>query len=231
MMTTTQWMDVVSNNLANSGTDGYKADTLAFSDFMVKKLYGSGGKGPLLGSLGNGPQGVSNAIDHTVGAIKPTGNPLDCAIRTEKGMFAVQENGQTYYTRNGSFSVNADREIVTSQGLPVLDTTGQKISVPGTERIEIDAQGQVHQGNNIVANIGIFDGEFSKIGNNLWTTGSAKAMENPSLAMASVEGSNVEAVQAMVDLIKIQRSFEMSQKSIQTQDDMTGKLFEILNRR
>ena len=230
MMTTTQWMDVISNNLANSATDGYKADTLAFSDVMVKNLYANGGHGPLIGSLGNGPEGVANAIDRSVGTIKPTGNPLDCAIRTQQGMFAVQQNGQTAYTRNGSFSLNSDRDLVTSQGQPVLDDRGQKITLPGTERVEIDAQGQVHQGNSVVATLGIFDGEFSKAGNNLWASPNAKLLTNPSLAMGAIESSNVEAVQAMVDLIKIQRSFEMSQKSIQTQDEMTGKLFEILNR-
>lgn len=231
MMTTTQWMDVVANNLANAGTDGYKADTLAFSDVMVKNLYANGGSGQLIGSLGNGPEGVANAIDHSVGTIKATGNPLDCAIRTPEGMFAVQENGVTAYTRNGSFTVNADRDLVDSQGHYVLDNLGQKINLPGTERLEIDAMGVVHQGNNSVATLGIFDGDFRKAGNNIWTSNNAKPMANVSLAMGAVESSNVEAVQAMVDLIRIQRSFEQSQKSIQTQDEMTGKLFEILNRR
>ena len=231
MMTTTQWMDVISNNLANSGTDGYKAYTLAFSDVMVKNLYANGGSGQLIGSLGNGPEGVANAIDHSVGTIRSTGNPLDCAIRTPQGMFAVQQNGTTAYTRNGSFTVNADRELVTNQGHLVLDQQGQKITLPGTERIEIDAQGIVHQGNNSVASLGIFDGEFRKAGNNLWSSNNARPLQNASLATAAVESSNVEPVQAMVDMIRIQRSFEMSQKSIQTQDEMTGKLFEIINRR
>jgi hypothetical protein len=231
MMTTTQWMDVVSNNLANSGTDGYKADSLAFSDVMVKRLYGNGGNGPLIGTLGNGPEIVSNSVDRSVGTIKPTGNPTDVAIRTPQGMFAVQQIGNVAYTRNGSFTINSDRELVTKQGFPVLSDQGEKITIPGTERVEIDAEGQVHQGNSVVANLGIFDGDFVKAGNSLWTSKDAKPMQNPSLATAAVESSNVEAVSAMVDLIKIQRSFEMSQKSIQTQDEMTGKLFEILNRR
>ena len=223
-------MDVISNNLANSGTDGYKADSLAFSDVMVKNLYADGGRGPMIGTLGNGPEAVANAIDRSVGTIKSTGNPLDVAIRTPKGMFAVQQNGRTVYTRNGSFSLNSEHDLVTSQGLPVLDDRGQKINLPGVERIEIDAEGQVHQGNNVVATLGIFDGEFRKAGDNFWTASDAAPLANPSLATAAVESSNVEAVQAMVDLIKIQRSFEQSQKSIQTQDEMTGKLFEILNR-
>jgi flagellar basal body rod protein FlgG len=146
-------------------------------------------------------------------------------------MFAVQKDGNTAYTRNGSFSINSDRELVTNQGLPVLDDRGQKISLPGTERVEIDSEGQVRQGNNVVATLGIYDGAFSKLGNSLWMSADAKPLPNPTLAVASIEGSNVDAISSMVDLIKIQRSFEQSQKSIQTQDEMTGKLFEILNRR
>lgn len=231
MMTTTQWMDVVSNNLANATTDGYKGDSLTFSDVMVKRLYGNGGNGPYIGSLGNGPEAVASSVDRSVGTIKSTGNPLDCAIRTPQGMFAVQQGGKTVYTRNGSFSINADRELVSKQGLPVLDDQGQKISLPGTERVEIDQLGLVHQGNNVVATLGIYNGSFSKAGANLWVSQNAQIMPDVSLATASIESSNVEPVGAMIDLIKIQRSFEMSQKSIQTQDEMTGKLFELLNRR
>lgn len=231
MMTTTQWMDVISNNLANSGTDGYKADTLAFTDVLTKKLYAGGGRGQYLGTLGNGPESISNAIDKSVGTIKSTGNSLDVALKTPKGMFSVQKEGQTMYTRDGSFTVNSNRELVTKQGYPVLDDRGAKIVVPGIEKVMIDEQGLVHQGNDVVATLGIFDGDFVKAGDNMWSSKNPTPLQNPEIAIAALESSNVEPVQAMVDLIKIQRSFEMSQKSIQTQDDMTGKLFEILNRR
>ena len=231
MMTTSQWMDVVSNNLANSATDGYKADTLAFSDVMVKNLYANGGHGQMIGTLGNGPSTVAAYVDRSVGSIKQTGNSLDVAIKTPQGMFAVQRNGNTMYTRNGSFSVNSDRELVTTQGFPVLDDRGAKIVLPGTEKAEIDQEGVVRQGNNTIATLGIFEGTFTKAGDTQWTSKDATALPNPTIVPGAIEGSNVDAVSAMVDLIKIQRSFEQSQKSIQTQDEMTGKLFEILNRR
>jgi len=231
MMTTAQWMDVVSNNLANSGTNGYKADTLAFTDVMMKNMYADGGKGNYLGSLGNGPEPVSNAIDRSVGVIKSTGNPLDVAIRTPQGMFAVQQDGQTYYTRNGNFTLDSTGTLVTDQGLPVLDNKGQKIKATGVEKVMIDEVGNVHQGNDVLAQIGIYDSDFRKAGGNLWTaTRNPIPVASPELATAALEASNVEPVQAMVDLIKVSRSFELSQKSIQTQDEMTGKLFDVLNR-
>ncbi len=233
MSTTSQWMDVISNNLANSGTNGYKADTVAFADVMTKNLYANGGRGAYLGTLGNGPDAVSNNIDRSVGTIKATGNPLDVAIRTPQGMFAIQRDNQTYYTRNGNFTLDSSGTLVTDQGYPVLDTKGGKITATGKDKVMIDEQGYVHQGDNVIAQLGIFDTDFQKAGNNLWAPELGKkpiAVANPELAPAALESSNVEAVQAMVDLIKVQRSFEMSQKSIQTQDDMTGKLFDILNR-
>lgn len=233
MMTTTQWMDVISNNLANSSTQGYKADTLAFSDVMVQNLYGNGGSGGFIGSIGSGPNGVSNAIDHTVGGIKSTGNPLDVAIRTERGMFAIQREGQTLYTRDGSFIVDNNKTLVNSRGLAVLDDQGKKITINGTGKVEIDQLGNVHEGNDIIGKIAVYDGDFAKAGDNLWTAQTRKPtiIQTPELVAGALEGSNVEPVAAMVELIKVQRSFEMTQKSIQSQDDMTGKLFELLNRR
>jgi flagellar basal-body rod protein FlgF len=231
MMTTSQWMDVVSNNLANSGTDGYKADTISFSDELVNGLRSNGGKGSYIGTISHGPQVIANAVDRSVGTIKTTGNPLDVAIKTPQGMFSVLQNGRMSFTRNGSFTVSSDRELVTKQGLPVLDNRGKRISVPGTEMVEIDPDGQVRQGTDVVATLGIYDGAFTKSGNNLWSAPTVKLMPSPDLVTSSIESSNVEAVGAMIDLIKIQRSYEMSQKSIQTQDDMTGKLYELLNRR
>jgi len=87
----------------------------------------------------------------------------------------------------------------------------------------LDQEGNLHQGNDIVGKIGVYDGEFAKAGSNLWTPVKAQPtiIQDPDLVPGALEGSNVEPVQAMVELIKVQRSFEMSQKSIQTQDDMS----------
>lgn len=231
MMTTSQWMDVVSNNLANSGTDGYKADSLTFSDVMVSNMYADRGHGKYIGSLSSGPLTTAETVDRSAGVLRRTGNALDCAFKTADGMFAVQKDGTTFYTRNGAFTVNADRQLVTTQGLPVLDQNGQKIVLTSTDKAQIGSDGVVRQGNETVATLGMYDGDFVKAGNNLWASTRIMPLQKPDLATESLEQSNVDAIGTMVDLIKIQRSFEQSQKSIQTQDEMTGKLFEILNRR
>ena len=230
MQTTTQWMDVISNNLANASTDGYKSDTIAFADVLVKNMYGNGGNGKFLGSIGNGPDAVVESSDMKLGPVRATGNPLDIALQNPKQMLAISVNGQTQYTRDGALKIDPERYLVTQRGFRVLDDRGTPIKL-GTEGvIHVSPSGEVTQGTNEVAKLGIFTGNFKKEGNNLWSCPQPTRETDPSIATASLEGSNVDAVATMIDLIKINRHFEMSQKSIHTQDDMTAKLFEILKR-
>jgi flagellar basal-body rod protein FlgF len=230
MVTTAQWMDVVANNLANAATDGYKADNLGFGDVMVQKMFANGGRGPLLGTLSNGPASIEETIDRNVGVMKTTGNPLDVAFDTKSGMFAVSAYGKTMYTRNGSFKLNTNRELVTGSGHNVLDDRGNKIAFKGNGKFEISPDGVVSEDGQAIAKLGIYDGDFKKAGQNLWNSNQATALPNARLLVGQVEGSNVQPIEAMVDLIKINRSYDISQKSIQNQDDLTSKLIETINR-
>lgn len=230
MQTTTQWMDVISNNLANASTDGYKTDTIAFADVLVKNMYANGGSGKFLGSVGSGPDAVVESTDMKLGPVRSTGNPLDIALQDPKQMLAVSVDGRTQYTRDGALKVDSDKFLVTQRGHRVLDDRGQPIKLGNEGLVHISPTGQVMQGTDEIASLGIFTGVFTKEGNNLWSAPQPNRVTEPTLAIASLEGSNVDAVATMVDLIKITRHFEMSQKSIQSQDDMTGKLFEILKR-
>lgn len=230
MQTTTQWMDVISNNLANASTDGYKTDTIAFADVLVKNMYAHGGSGKFLGSVGNGPDAVVESTDMKLGPVRSTGNPLDIALQNPKEMLAIQADGKTQYTRDGALKVSPERFLVTQRGFQVLDDRGQPIRLGTEGLVHISPTGEVMQGTNQIAKLGVYTGTFSKEGNNLWSAPTPTRVDEPDIAIASLEGSNVDAVATMVDLIKITRHFEMSQKSIHTQDDMTAKLFEILKR-
>ncbi len=230
MQTTTQWMDVISNNLANASTDGYKSDTIAFADVLVKNMYANGGDGKFLGSIGNGPDAVVESTDMKLGPVRSTGNPLDIALQDPKQMLAISANGQTQYTRDGALKLDTEKFLVTQRGFRVLDDRGVPIQLKNEGVIHISPNGEVIQGTTEVAKLGVFTGNFNKEGNNLWSCPQPTRVTEPNLATSSLEGSNVDAVATMVDLIKINRHFEMSQKSIHTQDDMTGKLFEILKR-
>lgn len=230
MQTTTQWMDVISNNLANASTDGYKTDTIAFADVLVKNMYANGGDGKFLGSIGNGPDAVVESTDMKLGPVRSTGNPLDVALQDPKQMLAISVNGVTQYTRDGALKLDSEKYLVTSRGYRVLDDRGTPIQLGKEGIISISPKGEVTQGTTEIAKLGVYTGNFTKAGNNLWDCGQPTRVTEPDIATASIEGSNVDAVATMIDLIKINRHFEMSQKSIQTQDGMTEKLFEILRR-
>jgi flagellar basal body rod protein FlgG len=230
MMATSQWMDVLANNLANAITDGYKKDTLGFTDVLRQRQFASGGRGNFVGSLSEGPSSTLQSVDKSVGTMKSTGNPLDVALDSEIGMFSVMANGQVMYTRDGSFKVNSNQELVTSQGHNVLDDRGNKITFQGTGKLEISPNGEVLEGGQSIAKLGIFDGAFNKAGGNLWSGNRPTALTDAKLLVGNIEGSNVQPIEAMVDLIKINRSYELSQKSIQNQDELTSKLIETINR-
>jgi flagellar basal-body rod protein FlgF len=231
MMTTTQWMDVVSNNLANASTDGYKADTVAFTDILIRNMNQDGGEGAFIGTLGGGPDTIIESTDFTVGPIRSTGNPLDVALQNPRHLFSVRANGVQQFTRDGAFKIDESKTLVTNKGFEVLDDRGNPIRFGKEGKIEISANGSVLQGGVEIAKLGVFQGEFTKSGRNLWSGDRPTLVQEPKLATTSIEGSNVEPIASMIDLIKINRFFEMSQRSIQTQDDMTGKLVDALNRR
>jgi flagellar basal body rod protein FlgG len=114
--------------------------------------------------------------------------------------------------------------------LPVLDDRNQPIKLDPNQKTEISQQGEVSQDGRLVATLGIFDGEFEKAGASLWTATNTTLVANAEIATGFLESSNVQPVQAMVDLIRINRAYEMSQKSIHSEDEMTQKLLDSLNR-
>src|SRR4051812_346013 len=113
MLAAQQSMDVITNNLANASTIGFKRDGIAFANAIEQQLQSGGGR---IGSLGTGPTSTGQYTVFEAGAIMATNNPLDVAIGSEKGTFAVQTgNGQIAYTRDGSFEIDANRQLVTKQ--------------------------------------------------------------------------------------------------------------------
>jgi flagellar hook-basal body protein len=130
-----QELDSVANNLANASTVGYKKTS--FSSRLYPLLEGISGKDQRAiypDARAMTYFGTYN-IDTSEGSIKATGNPLDLAVKGD-GFFAVESKGQTYYTRNGSFSMNKDGFLVTGSGQKVLDTANKPIRIEG-ENISI----------------------------------------------------------------------------------------------
>ena len=228
MQSAQHWLDVVAHNLANVSTTGYKRQGVAFNDTLTRALYGDGGR--YLGELGAGTtlQGEYTVME--VGSITTTGNALDVAIQSQEGLFAVETQGGVRYTRDGAFTLNADRELVTKSGHPVLDQNENTIQLPPGQ-IEIDTDGAVSVDGTAVATIGVFDGAVVKSGSGLFSGQDMQRIDSPSLLPGAIEGSNVNAIEQMIEMIRLNRIYEMAQRSAQGQDEMTQKLIQSIQNR
>jgi len=230
MVAAQRWMDVTANNLANASTNGFKRDGLVFNDAMERELAASGGLGVRLGSLGMGATAQKQYTVFERGSVTRTSNPLDMAIDSDKCMFAVQSPAGVRYTRDGSFSLNERRELVTKSGHPVLDSQLRPITVPAG-KLETSSYGDLTVDGKFAGRVGVFEGAFTKEGENLFSGEGAALVENVGIESGALEGSNVNAVEAMISMITLSRSFEMAQKSITQQDELTQRLIQSLQDR
>jgi flagellar basal-body rod protein FlgF len=231
MLASQQALDVVSNNLANSNTTGFKADQVVFNEELERQLSTSANSS--IGGLGTGPTAKSQFTDFEQGSITNSGNSLDLALEGP-GMFAVQDSkGQISYTRNGAFSQDPTGKLITKDGKSVLSASLKPIQLlPGT--FNIDASGAISSpnGTSAYATIGIFNGTFAKSPSGAYQSKDVAAQSGPAIAkvkQGSLEASNVNPISSMVQMISYQRSFDMAQKSILAEDDMTQKLSTILS--
>lgn len=225
MQAADKWLDTISANLANSSTVGFKRESIDFNEQLLRELHNASGRA--LGELGAGPGAVERHVIFDVGTPLSTGNPMDVSIRTREGLFAVDTPEGVRYTRNGSFGISSDGYLSSREGHHVLDAQGQPIQLP-PGITEITPSGQVQVNGQPVGQLALFDGDFKRYGNSLFTCENASLMTNVNLATSAVESSNVNAIEEMVSMIKLNRAFELSQKSVTTQDEASEKLLQIL---
>ena len=237
MVTQFNRLNVISNNLANVNTNGYKADDIVIGDFerMFKE---SRDNLPLENNtkeaakflnrdLNKVPQVVEEYTDFSLGNMQKTGNNLDFALTKKDAFFLVKTPEGIRATRDGSFSINSEGHLVTKEGYEVLPKTYFKDNklhqVRANEMINADKDGNLYQ-NGIQTNslyIASFDDlkNLKKVGDNLYDFGDMTPVENGknSLAQGFVEKSNINAVKEMTDLIDTNRLVEMYQKVMDTQ--------------
>ena len=207
-------LDFVANNVANANTAGFKAEHL---------YYAIKGKAAQENSrIDFGP--TSTKIDFAQGTLNRTGNKFDLAIESE-GFFTIQTKNGIAYTRNGSFMLNKNNELVTPAGDYVMGEAG-KIVISG-ESVGIDADGSIQVDGSVVGKLKITAfSNPSDIGRasagQYIDSGKAgpKKADNYKIASGYLEMSNVNAVKEMVDMIDIQRTFETYQKIILTMTDL-----------
>ncbi len=226
------WMDVIANNLANIDTVGYKRDGISFDDMLRRQLVGQGGTGAILGTLGSGAAAYEQYTDFATGTMRTTGNPVDFAMNGVSTMFGIQTDSGVKYTRNGAFALMAagggKLALVTKDGFPVLDERGRPVEVPsGQLKIGLDGAIAV-DGADTGLKVGVFTGTFKKniAGGGQFDAPNAKVADigTYGVQQGMLESSNVNAIEAMVEMISAQRSYELAQKSILQQDDDTDKL-------
>ena len=235
-------LSVISNNLANVNTTGFKRDQAIFQDLIYQNKRQSGGQTtedsrlPSGLSTGTGVRVVATEKLHTQGNITQTGNSLDMAI-LGRGFFQIQQaDGSTAYTRDGNFQIDADGQVVTSQGQLLQPS----ITLPGdAQSLTIGQDGVVTvlAGNTTtptqVGNIQLADfvnpTGLQPLGNNLFaetassgspTTGTPGLTGLGNLESGAVETSNVNVVEELVNMIETQRAYEMNSKVISTTDQM-----------
>jgi flagellar basal-body rod protein FlgF/flagellar basal-body rod protein FlgG len=163
-----------------------------------------------------------NVIDQGQGALTATGNPLDLALNGP-GFFAVQTAGGVQYTRDGGFTRSNSGQLQTLQGEPVLDASGQPITIP-TGAIGVAADGSISvttdQGSAIAGKVGVFgfpeQTPLAAVGNNRFSApaGVQPASIAGDVAQGSLEGANQDAVHGTMQLVVIQRQAEMMQKAL-----------------
>jgi flagellar basal-body rod protein FlgF len=223
-------LDVLSNNLANVNTTGFKADGVAFTDMLERQMaIPDGAFGRNVGTLGSGATIGANYTTNAVGDIAETGRPLDVSLAKADQYFVVETPNGQLYTRDGSFSISGDGTLVTADGFPVLSANGNTISMPpGAKHYGIEADGNVTADGRSVGVLDVREGQLKKIGRNLFE-GEAESVP-PQLVTEALEGSNVNAIETMVQMISVMRGFEAAQKMIQSQDEATGQLIQSLAR-
>jgi len=221
-----QRLDVTANNLANVSTNGFKSDGLVFKDALETSLNSDGRP---IGQISYGVTPSGEFTNFQVGSISETGNPLDVAITDPKGAFKLDiGNGQYRYTRDGAFRLNDQKQLVDRQGNLVLDNRDSAVTLDGKD-IKIQNNGDILVDGQAVATLGVFEGTFAKQGQNLYTSSDAKPVDPIAVQSSALEGSNVNAVEAMIQMITLSRSFEMAQKAVQQHDELTQRLIQSLN--
>lgn len=231
MLSTQRRLDIISNNLANANTSGYKKESAvkeSFPEMVMQKIEGNSREE--IGELGTGVRLEQSYTDFSMGSKRRTGNQLDMAIKGD-GFFAVETPTGQKYTKNGNFSLNRDGQIITQQGYPVLGENGEPIQTIEGRDINIDQDGQVYLGELEADSIQVVDfanrEELVKSGENLFTYNGDQAdiqqTEDYQLLQGYLEGSNVNTVREMTKMIEVNRLYQAQQRVMKKADSTLDK--------
>lgn len=242
-------MDVISNNLANVSTSGFKRARAVFEDLLYQTIRQPGAQSseqtqlPSGLQIGTGVKPVATERIFTQGNLQQTGNSKDVAIQGNGFFQVLMPDGTTSYTRDGSFQTDANGQLVTASGYAVQPA----ITVPAdTQALTIGRDGTVSvtlPGSATPTTIGtlqlatfINPAGLQSLGENLYAETAASGTPSSNapgsngaglLNQGYVETSNVNVVEELVNMIQTQRAYEINSKAIQTSDQMLQRLTQL----
>ncbi|MFA9376676.1 MAG: flagellar basal-body rod protein FlgF [Lachnotalea sp.] len=231
-------MDVITNNMANSATNGYKSEgatAQSFADVYAVKIKDASEyyANKTLGTMSMGAQIGETYTDYAQGSFKNTGNTYDLALDGD-GFFSISFTNKagetsTKYTRDGSFAVDTRGYLVTKDGDFVLGNGNTPITINTNTTVNIDSLGNIYQDGALVNKIAVTDftdyNYLEKYGENLYNLvgGGTVQASTARVQQGYVEASNVNIISEMVDMIAITRAYETNQKVITTIDGTLDK--------
>jgi flagellar basal-body rod protein FlgG len=242
-------MDVISNNLANVSTSGFKRSRAVFEDLLYQTMRQPGAQSsqqtqlPSGLQVGTGVRPVATERIFTQGNLQQTGNDKDMAIQGAGFFQVLLPDGTTAYTRDGAFQIDSQGQLVTSSGFPVQPA----ITIPANSlSVTVGRDGTVsvtQQGSAAATQVGTIQlatfvnpAGLEAKGENLYVETTASGSPNSNtpgtngaglLSQGYVETSNVNVVEELVNMIQTQRAYEINSKAVQTSDQMLQRLSQL----
>ncbi|BBI70863.2 flagellar basal-body rod protein FlgG [Vreelandella aquamarina] len=242
-------LDVISNNLANVGTNGFKRSRPVFEDLLYQNMRQPGAQNNIQDRLpsgmqvGTGVRAVATERLHTQGSLEETQNSRDLAIEGNGFFEVLLPDGTAGYTRDGSFQLNENGQMVTANGYPIepaiflpvnaLSVTIGEDGIVSVRQPGIATDTEVGQ---ISLSTFINPAGLESIGGNLYLETGASGAPNQDipgnngagrLFQGYVETSNVNVVEEMVNMIQTQRAYEINSRAISTSDEMLARLSQL----
>ncbi|MEG3079917.1 flagellar basal-body rod protein FlgG [Halomonas sp. 5021] len=242
-------LDVISNNLANVSTNGFKRSRPVFEDLLYQNMRQPGAQNNVQDRLpsgmqvGTGVRAVATERLHTQGGLEQTENSRDLAINGDGFFQVLLPDGNTAYTRDGSFQLNENGQMVTANGYPIEpaifipeNALSVNVGEDGTVSVRQPGDNQANEIGQINVATFINPAGLQSMGGNLYQETGSSGVPNQNmpgmngagrLFQGYVETSNVNVVEEMVSMIQTQRAYEINSQAISTSDEMLARLGQL----